>query len=103
VITLLIDQFSTFSFITFQSPGFMNDLLKWIVICTCFPFRRSNKVQIRNFPNHIGSEEIQELVRSYGPVQKCELGKHFLIQPLSTQPQRLYGEIIPKEVLFVLW
>ncbi|XP_060553463.1 insulin-like growth factor 2 mRNA-binding protein 2 isoform X2 [Ruditapes philippinarum] len=35
--------------------------------------RRSNKVQIRNFPSHIGAEEIQELVRSYGPVQKCEL------------------------------
>ncbi|WAQ94866.1 IF2B3-like protein [Mya arenaria] len=34
--------------------------------------RRSNKIQIRNFPGHIGVEEIQELVRNYGLVQKCE-------------------------------
>lgn len=45
-----------------------------LIVC-CIIFRRSNKVQIRNFPSHIGAEEIQELVRSYGPVQKCELGK----------------------------
>ncbi|XP_052246177.1 insulin-like growth factor 2 mRNA-binding protein 3 isoform X2 [Dreissena polymorpha] len=35
--------------------------------------RRSNKIQIRNFPNHIGVEELEELVSNYGAVQKCEL------------------------------
>ncbi|KAL3831327.1 hypothetical protein ACJMK2_023093 [Sinanodonta woodiana] len=35
--------------------------------------RRVNKIQIRNLSPHISSEEIQQLVSTLGPVQKCEL------------------------------
>ena len=39
------------------------------------PFRRSNRIQIRNLPPQTNKEDIEQLVGTFGTIQRCELGR----------------------------
>ena len=51
-------------------------------------FRRTNRIQIRNVPSQASKDDIEQLVATFGHVQRCDVGEFPLLSPLCPFPSQ---------------